>query len=177
LAKAKNIADLGGGDDQPVGQRLDDLYRDHGDWLRQLVGSRLRMQTADADDIVQETYLRLARAPGVPIERPRALLSRIALNLFRDRRRREAVRAEHAAAIHLVPPADPGRGAMSEQEAALAIERLVVEMPEAWRDVFVLSRFRHMSNRDVAAHLGLSIKTVEWRMSRALDYCLRTLRE
>ena len=105
------------------------------------------------------------------------MLSRIALNLFRDRRRRETVRKAHAAGLSLVPASAPAVTAMAEQEMALEIERLIVEMTVAWRDVFVLSRFRHMSNQNIADHLGLSIKTVEWRMSKALDYCVRRLRD
>ncbi|PZU06731.1 sigma-70 family RNA polymerase sigma factor [Sphingomonas sp.] len=163
--------------DRTPGSSLDDIYREHGDWLRRLVGRRLRVQPAEADDIVQETWLRLARAPAEEVERPRALLSRIALNLFRDRRRRETVRAGYRAELRLVPQPEQAPDAMSEQEAALAIERLVTDMPEKWRDVFVLSRFRHLTNHEIASHLGVSIKTVEWRMGKALDYCLRTLRD
>ncbi|VWX49762.1 sigma factor-like helix-turn-helix DNA-binding protein [Novosphingobium sp. 9U] len=50
-------------------------------------------------------------------------------------------------------------------------------MPEPLRDVFVLSRFQRMTNRDIALHLGVSIKTVEARMSKALEHCLTKLRD
>jgi DNA-directed RNA polymerase specialized sigma24 family protein len=33
-----------------------------------------------------------------------------------------------------------------------------------------------MTNRDIAAHLGLSVKTVEWRIGRAIELCMRGLR-
>ena len=170
---AKLIAD----DERLSVKILDGIYRDHGEWLRAIVRRRLRVQPAEADDIVQETYLRLARSPTEGVERPRALLSRIALNLFRDKRRREVVRSAYRASASLVPPAKSTPGAMSEQEAALAIEHIVVTMPEKWCDVFVLSRFRHMQNHQIALHLGVSIKTVEWRMSKALEHCLRALRD
>lgn len=64
-----------------------------------------------------------------------------------------------------------------DQEAAAELVRLIRDMPGAWRDVFTLSRFRHMTNRDIAAHLDISVKTVEWRMGKALDYCLSRLGE
>ncbi|QJU60086.1 sigma-70 family RNA polymerase sigma factor [Sphingomonas sp. AP4-R1] len=158
------------------GSSLVDLYRQHGDWLRAAVARRLRISPADADDIVQDAYLRIARQPDRQIDRPRALLSQIALNLFRDRRRREAVRSEHARSIQASPP-PPSNAELLEQDLALEMERLVLAMPEKMRDVFVLSRFRHMTNQAIADHLGVSIKTVEWRMSRALDFCVRRLRD
>jgi RNA polymerase sigma-70 factor (ECF subfamily) len=157
---------------------VDDLYRRHGDWLRSTVSRRLRVSAADADDIVQDAYLRIARAPLARIDRPRALLSQIARNLFRDRYRRDAVRADyrHDAQQQPVPGAMSDRG-LCDQEVPVEIERLILAMPELYRDVFVLSRFRHMTNQAIATHLGVSIKTVEWRMSRALDFCVRRLQD
>lgn len=73
----------------------DELFRRHADWLRQLLSRRLRAQPADIDDLVQETYLRATRRPAAEISHPKAFLSQIALNLFRDAKRREAVRADH----------------------------------------------------------------------------------
>ncbi|RZF64841.1 RNA polymerase sigma factor [Sphingomonas populi] len=166
---------------RPIGEgtraaAIEDLYRDHGDWLRRLVAARLRMQPADVDDIVQDTWLRAARPATTEITHPRAFLFQTALNLFRDRKRREAVRQQHREGV----TADQGRGdghGMSEQEAILELERIVLDLPEKMRDVFVLSRFRHMSNAEIATTLGISIKTVEWRMGKALALCMSRLRD
>lgn len=158
------------------GASIEDLYRDHGDWLRRLVAGRLRLQPADVDDIVQDAWVRAARPTATAIEHPRAFLFQTALNLFRDRKRREAVRAQHReAAVN-----DQKFGvwdAMSEQEATVELERIVLALPEKLRDVFVLSRFRHMTNAEIAAALGISIKTVEWRMGKALALCVSQLRD
>ncbi|AOH84274.1 hypothetical protein AWL63_10125 [Sphingomonas panacis] len=155
---------------------IEDLYRDHGDWLRRLVVARLRMQPADVDDIVQDTWLRAARPVTTEIAHSRAFLFQTALNLFRDRKRREAVRQQHREGV----TAEQGRGdrhGMYEQEAVLELERIVLDLPEKIRDVFVLSRFRHMSNAEIATTLGISIKTVEWRMGKALALCASRLRD
>lgn len=155
----------------------DDLFRRHADWLRQLLSRRLRSQSADIDDLVQETYLRATKRPVAEISHPKAYLSQIALNLFRDTKRREAVRADHRRAVQ--SDATHGAGpatSMSDQEASVELVRLIRDMPEPFRDVFTLSRFRHMTNRDIAAHLDISVKTVEWRMGKALEFCLSRLR-
>jgi len=162
--------------DHPSAMSVEDLYRDHGDWLRRLVAARLRMQPADVDDIVQDTWLRAARLVTTEITHPRAFLFQTALNLFRDRRRREAVRQHHREGV----TADQGRDdrhGLSQQETVLELERTVLDLPEKIRDVFVLSRFRHMSNAEIATTLGISIKTVEWRMSKALALCMSRLRD
>lgn len=157
-------------------KRLDYLYRSHADWLRALVMRRLRVQPADVEDIVQATWIRAAGRRGGDIQHPRAFLFQTALNLFRDTRRREAVRQQHSRAI----TADQGGGighGMSEQEATVELERIVLDLPDKLRDVFVLSRFRHMTDAEIAAKLGISIKTVEWRMGKALAYCMSKLRD
>lgn len=155
---------------------IDGLYASHAGWLRGVLRHRLRLQSAEAEDIVQDTYLRLMGAPAQAIQHPRALLSRIALNLFRDQRRRDTVRAKHrrAAASHDAP-IDLVR-TLSEQEARVELERLVLAVPELYREAFVLSRFGRMSHKDIAAHLAISVKTVEWRISKAVEHCTARLR-
>jgi RNA polymerase sigma factor (sigma-70 family) len=165
-----------GGLDSAGLKRLDNLYRSHADWLRALVMRRLRVQPADVEDIVQATWIRAAGRKGGDIQHPRAFLFQTALNLFRDAKRRETVRQQHSRTA----AADHGGGighGMSEQEATVELERLVLDLPDKLRDVFVLSRFRHMTNAEIAANLGISIKTVEWRMGKALAYCMSRLRD
>jgi RNA polymerase sigma-70 factor (ECF subfamily) len=154
----------------------DDLFHRHHEWLRKLLLRRLRAQPADIDDLLQDTYLRAARQPEGSVRHPRAFLSQTALNLFRDGKRRETVRAEHRQSIASLPSAQPATsGALTEQEATVILRRLVAEMPALYRDVFALSRFRNMTNQEIAAHFGISLKTVEWRMGKALEYCASRL--
>jgi RNA polymerase sigma-70 factor (ECF subfamily) len=155
---------------------MESLYQNHADWLRRLVAGRLRLQPADVDDIVQDTWVRAARPDAPEIEHPRAFLFQTALNLFRDRRRRESVRQQHSRNIATDHGGGIGHG-MSEQEATVELERIVLGLPDKLRDVFVLSRFRHMTNAEIAVKLDISIKTVEWRMGKALAYCMSRLRD
>lgn len=147
-----------------------------GQWLHRLLRRSLRLPAAEVEDIVQETWLRVLRAPPAEVAHPRAFLSRIALNLFRDGHRREKLRREKA---HLLAANDitavPSQ-ALHEQEADRLLEQIITDLPQPLRDVFVLSRFRRMTNHDIAAHLGISVKTVEWRMGKAMEQCMTRLR-
>lgn len=159
-------------------QQIEDLFRRHAGWLRLFLTRNLRAQPADVEDIVQDTYLRAVRQPATVIVHPRAFLSQTATNLFRDGKRRAAVRARHHQSVVQSGSATDARSSgLLEQEAALELERLILVMPDLYRDVFALSRFRHMTNAEIAAHLDISVKTVEWRMGKALEFCTRRLRD
>jgi DNA-directed RNA polymerase specialized sigma24 family protein len=53
--------DDGGRGDIAVARRLDSLYRLYAGWLRQTLRSRLGAAPDEADDLVQEAYVRIAR--------------------------------------------------------------------------------------------------------------------
>lgn len=48
------------------------------------------------------------------------------------------------------------------------IEKAIQELPENYRDTFKLSRFGEMSNAQIADYLGVSVKTVEYRIMQSL---------
>lgn len=151
---------------------LDLLYRRYAGWLTGMLRRRFGASIGDsADDLVQETYVRIApyQAAG-EIRQPQALLMRVASNLARDQMRRSNVRGgqvefadeEVAEVVDLVG---------ADQMESLFFKQIVLSMPQTYRDVFVLSRIAGLTYEEIAAHSGLSIKTVEWRMSRALAHC------
>lgn len=154
------------------------LYRDHATWLRSRLMHGLRLQSCDAEDIVQETWLRAADRDGLEIAHPKAFLAQTALNLFRDRTRRESVRDRHAVAVAANDAGGrlPAPGLL-EQEAAYELKRVILALPEIYRDAFLLSRFGGMTHAAIAIRLGVSIKTVEWRIGRALALCAVQTRE
>ena len=129
---------------------LNGLYRRYSGWL----GKRLRGRVGadQADDVVQETYLRLSPYLLEDIRHPKALLLRVAMNLVRDEHRRMALRDR------ALQDAAPFAGMAVEAPVdRLHLKQVLQTMPPVYRDVFVLSRFDGMTYvpRDLAAHLSI----------------------
>lgn len=122
----------------------------------------------------QETWLRLAPYPEAgDIRHPKALLMRIASNLAADMGARQFHRSRHASDVS--QSHGWGYELPAQTEEVLA-KQLVLGLPEALRDVFVLSRFGGLTNAQIGEQLGISPKTVEWRMTKALAHCAAQLR-
>jgi RNA polymerase sigma-70 factor (ECF subfamily) len=152
------------------GDPLERAYRLNFKWL---VG-RLRRQFGDhAEDLAQEAYARIARRHRQGgIRHPRALLLTVARNLGRDEARK-ALRSRSAGenievTVLMVEDAT--------QHDATLLKEVIFSLPEPLRDVFVLSRVIGLTYEEIAIRLNLSVKSVEWRLSKALQHCVKHLR-
>jgi RNA polymerase sigma-70 factor (ECF subfamily) len=157
-------------DNPDGGPSLELLYRQHFHWLVRVL--RVRYGQDGAEDLVQETYLRAASIQSVAIHSPRGLLLRIASNVAIDQRRRAAIRptARRSREAEL---ALERHGVAGDQGELLALKQIVLSLPPRLREVFVLSRFAGLTYGEIADRLGLAIKTVEGRMTKALRICAR----
>ena len=88
-----------------------------------------------------------------------------ALNYIRDKK----IKWDDADALETMETNAPGSGEKLEAiELQKQIEKAINELPERCRIVFSLSRFEEMTYQQIADHLGISIKTVENQISKAL---------
>lgn len=147
---------------------LSELYRRYASWLN----VRLRSRYGDAaDDLVQETYLRIApyQQRGT-IHHPKALLLRIAYNIAADQGRHASTARVHQCGLARVTDRAEAR-----QLDDLITKQMILSLPVEVRDVFVLSRIVGLTCQEVADRTGLTTKAVEWRLSRALIHCASQL--
>lgn len=145
--------------------------------------TRLVRSPEDAAELMQETYLRImSRAQLAEFESiARAYLFQTATNLARDHFRRQRWRAHEP--LESVPEPEAPRTSSSPEELALwgeAMELLgaaLRAMPEATRAVFVRARLDNRSYANIARELGISVRTVERRMSEAMSLLTARLEE
>jgi RNA polymerase sigma factor (sigma-70 family) len=151
-------------------EELDAAYRTHGGWLVAFLARRFGREVAE--DLAQETFLRLARAP-LDWRSPKAVLARTALNAAQDHVRREGAQRRP----RLVSDGGAAEGVCLPDQLESVLHREVVSaLPRNLRDVYCLSRFGGMTYEEIAAHRGISVKAVEKRMTKALKLCLARFR-
>ncbi len=59
---------------------------------------------------------------------------------------------------------------MRYSELESQIHRLIAQLPEKCREIFKMNRFEHKKNKEIAEELGISIRTVETQISKALKF-------
>ena len=57
------------------------------------------------------------------------------------------------------------------------IRKAIQELPDTYRETFILSRFGEKTNQQVAEKLGVSVKTVEYRISQSLKILRHKLKD
>lgn len=151
-------------------EELEATYRTHGGWLVAFLARRFGPEVAE--DLAQETFLRLARAP-IDWRTPKSVLARAALNVAQDHLRRESAQRRP----RLVADGGVTEGvALPDQLETLLHRQVVASLPRNLRDVYCLSRFGGMTYDEIATHMGLSVKAVEKRMTKALKLCVARFR-
>ncbi len=130
------------------------LYRRHTPRLHLLLLRVLGGDEADAEDAVQETWLKACRALG----RFRwecafsSWLTGIGLNVARSRLRR---RGRHQP-LDEVAERVPSPGAPPPCEGRLDLERAVAALPDGCRTVLVLHDIEGMKHHEIARRLGIA---------------------
>jgi RNA polymerase sigma-70 factor (ECF subfamily) len=136
---------------------------------------RLTGNVADADDLVQETFLRAWRSRD-RFEGRSAVhtwLYRIATNLYLDQRKAAARRTvpsgdalEWSTEIGPYPGADPGSDAVARETVELALIAALMHLPPRQRAVFVLSEVSGWTPAEIGEGLGLARTAVNSLLQR-----------
>ena len=150
---------------------LDLLYRTHKDRLLRFI--ERRGAPDQAADIVQRLFARLVKTDAARrpvIESPDAYLRQAAHNLLRDDARAAERRSAH---LHIclddVTLAAPDPiAALEARDILQRLEAAVAGLHPRTREIFLAHRVDGYSYGEIAFRTGLSVKTVEKHMSRAI---------
>jgi len=129
-----------------------------------------------AEDLVQEAFIRLARAlPRIKDETRRtAYLRSIVLNLARDHNRRGLVSLRHQmrSDVSWAPTLDDEIAEREDQREVIAALRA---LPPGQRNPIVLRYYLDLPITEIAATLGLSPNTVKTQLKRGMTKLERLL--
>jgi RNA polymerase sigma-70 factor (ECF subfamily) len=134
-------------------------------------------EEAAAEEVVQQVFFKLwERSKGLSISGSiAAYLYRAVYNESLNYLKHKKVRSEYEQHFtHTMKNESYRVGKKySAKELEVQLTRAMNELPEQCRTVFQLSRFEELRYREIADHLGISVKTVENHMGKALKI-LRT---
>ena len=158
-----------------LAQAVEAYYEDLRRFVRRRTGSK-----SLADDVVQDTWVRASTSAAAMPKNARAYVFRMAGNLAIDHLKREAVRSDREAGIAtdqtVCNALSPETEVAARQELAI-LAAAVQELPARRRHIFILYRGQGLTMRQIAQRLGLSEKTVENQIARAVVHCRNRLKD
>jgi len=157
---------------------LSSVVREHARFVFKVAYSLLR-NVEDAEDAVQETFLRVHRSGDLPnVRELRPWLARITWRVAVDRiHRRPKAREELAEAAFRARAREvSAEQLLMRQEEIALLHRLIATLPEELRHPLVLSTVEEMNSVEIGKVLGIPEASVRTRLFRARQILKEKLR-
>ena len=147
-------------------QATESVWYQLSDDLRRFIRRRVPSDHV-ADDLLQETFLRIHRRIGTlsGADRLAAWVYQIARNVIHDHYRNTS---GDAVSLADTDPVDEDHGGRSHLRASAGawLEELVRQLPDPYREAVQLSEVEGLTQREVAEQLGLSLSGAKSRVQR-----------
>jgi RNA polymerase sigma-70 factor (ECF subfamily) len=175
------LSRFGSGDAEALGELFDRHHRSTYRFLARLTGAH----AADLDDLVQSTFVEVARAASRFDGRSsvRTWLFGIAVNVARHhrrgnaRRRRVISEPQEAERPSQVPHVDRPDETAERRELLRALDHAIQALPAALREVFVACEIEDLPGAEVARLLGVPEGTLWRRLHDARNALRAALKE
>ena len=157
---------------------FDGLYNYYYPRLHSFIKSFLKTED-DIDDIVQDVFVRLweNRNKIKNVETFNAWIFTVTKNavitLFRERIKQSSFESRIRELV--VQNENYLDTSVEYNEIREKVEKIINQLPEKRKLIFKLSREQGFSNREIADHLGISVKTVEDHMLHSIRYLRKNL--
>ncbi len=151
----------------------EDLRQAYDEYFESLRGF-LYYKTGDiglAEDIVQEVFIKVwEKRASVDRSTLKSFLYTIANNLMINHINHLKVVARHEGEVKVgqTKERESPQFVLEEKEFEVKLNRCIESMPEGCREVFLMNRIDKLKYGEIAERIGVSVKAVEKRMSKAL---------
>lgn len=166
---------LGKGDESALRQIFDRYYSSLLSTVYRIIPDEDTCQ-----DLVQEVFVELWRKradldihTSLQAYLRRAAVNR-ALNFLKTQRKTQLQEPDDWSAEADTSQTDI-RLLEKQESLEAALHRAIDQLPEKCRLVFSLSRFEQMSHREIAGQLGISVKTIENQITKAMKFLREVL--
>lgn len=143
--------------------------------LLRLLAARLGNRD-DAEDALQDMWLRVEQLADRPIDQPAAFLYRVAANLATDRRiAGQRGVARDTAWVDVQPLAEElpdAERTLIARDRLAAVESAMAAMPERMRTALHMFRVEERPQREIAETIGISLSGVEKLLQRAYRHII-----
>lgn len=150
-------------------KNFEEIFNKHSQTLRNYIYYKCG-NTQQAEDIVQESYIKLwDNCSKIIFEKAKSFLYTVANNRFFNEIAHKKVVLEHQRKnVSLDRTNETPQFILEEEEFYIKLKKVIADLPEKQREVFLLSRIDKKKYTEIAEITGLSVKAVEKRMSKAL---------
>lgn len=150
-------------------KNFEEIFNKHSLTLRNYIYYKCG-NTQQAEDIVQESYIKLwDNCAKVVFEKSKSFLYTVANNRFLNEIAHKKVVLEHQKRnISHDRTNETPQFILEEEEFHQKLKKTIANLPDKQREVFLLSRIDKKKYIEIAEIVGISVKAVEKRMSKAL---------
>ncbi len=152
---------------------FEEIFSKYSNKLYQFSFSYLKSE-ADAEEIVQDVFLKLwEKRKAIKTETSfQSYLFTITLNFIKRQfnRKARADQYKHELATHFFEANDQVESSITYQDLLNKLEILIDRMPEKRKQIFIERKQHDKPVKQIAEELGITAKTVENQITRALNF-------